>query len=88
VRLDLLTETSSHVLTLRSHVGLRLPMHANALVNCPLAQLDDDDAPSAAGRALCKTLTARTASLAGREATASRAADLRATAAAISGTTA
>ena len=47
--LYLLTETGSHLLTLRSHTGLRLPVHATALGKCLLAQLDDDAAREAAG---------------------------------------
>jgi DNA-binding IclR family transcriptional regulator len=58
--LYLLTETGSHLLTLRSHVGLQLPVHATALGKCLLAQLDDDEARSAAGREPYEALTART----------------------------
>jgi DNA-binding IclR family transcriptional regulator len=58
--LYLLSETGSHLLTLRSHVGLRLPVHATALGKCLLAQLDDDDARSAAGREPYEKLTDRT----------------------------
>jgi len=58
--LYLLSETGSHLLTLRSHVGLRLPVHATALGKCLLAQLDDDAARDAAGREPYETLTGRT----------------------------
>jgi DNA-binding IclR family transcriptional regulator len=41
--LYLVSETgTTHLLTLRSHVGLRLPVHATALGKCLLAQLDDE----------------------------------------------
>ena len=58
--LYLLSETGSHLLTLRSHVGLRLPVHATGLGKCLLAQLDDDAAREAAGREPYEALTART----------------------------
>jgi IclR family acetate operon transcriptional repressor len=58
--LYLLSETGSHLLTLRSHVGLRLPVHATALGKCLLAQLDDDRAREAAGREPYERLTGRT----------------------------
>ena len=58
--LYLLSETGSHLLTLRSHVGLRLPVHATALGKCLLAQLDDDAARDAAGREPYERLTDRT----------------------------
>jgi DNA-binding IclR family transcriptional regulator len=58
--LYLLSETGSHLLTLRSHVGLRLPVHATALGKCLLAQLDDDVARGAAGREPYEKLTDRT----------------------------
>ena len=49
-----MSETGSNLLTLRSHVGLRLPVHATALGKCLLAQLDDEDgAPGR--RALSRT---------------------------------
>jgi DNA-binding IclR family transcriptional regulator len=58
--LYLLSETGSHLLTLRSHVGLRLPVHATALGKCLLAQLDDDAARAAAGSEPYERLTDRT----------------------------
>ena len=58
--LYLLSETGSHLLTLRSHVGLRLPVHATALGKCLLAQLGDDDARGAAGREPYDALTPKT----------------------------
>ncbi len=58
--LYLLSETGSHLLTLRSHVGLRLPVHATALGKCLLAQLNDEDARRAAGREPYPALTPRT----------------------------
>lgn len=58
--LYLVSETGSNLLTLRSHVGLRLPVHATALGKCLLAQLDDEDARSAAGREPYQALTPRT----------------------------
>jgi DNA-binding IclR family transcriptional regulator len=58
--LYLLTETGSHLLTLRSHTGLRLPVHATALGKCLLAQLDDEAARRAAGPEPYEALTSRT----------------------------
>jgi IclR family acetate operon transcriptional repressor len=58
--LYLVSETGSNLLTLRSHVGLRLPVHATALGKCLLAQLDEDAARHAAGREPYKALTPRT----------------------------
>ena len=58
--LYLLSETGSHLLTLRSHVGLRLPVHATALGKCLLAQLGDDAARRAAGGEPYERLTDRT----------------------------
>jgi IclR family acetate operon transcriptional repressor len=58
--LYLVSETGSNLLTLRSHVGLRLPVHATALGKCLLAQLDDGDARRAAGREPYRALTQRT----------------------------
>jgi IclR family acetate operon transcriptional repressor len=58
--LYLVSETGSNLLTLRSHVGLRLPVHATALGKCLLAQLGDEDARSAAGREPYQALTPRT----------------------------
>jgi DNA-binding IclR family transcriptional regulator len=58
--LYLVSETGSNLLTLRSHVGLRLPVHATALGKCLLAQLDDEDAHRAAGREPYPALTPRT----------------------------
>jgi len=58
--LYLVSESGSNLLTLRSHVGLRLPVHATGLGKCLLAQLDDEDARRAAGREPYPALTART----------------------------
>jgi IclR family acetate operon transcriptional repressor len=58
--LYLVSETGAHLLTLRSHVGLRLPVHATALGKCLLAQLGEDDARDAAGREPYEALTPRT----------------------------
>ena len=58
--LYLVSETGTHLLTLRSHVGLRLPVHATALGKCLLAQLDDDDARAAAGDEPYEALTPKT----------------------------
>jgi DNA-binding IclR family transcriptional regulator len=58
--LYLLSETGSHLLTLRAHAGLRLPVHATALGKCLLAQLDDEAAHAAAGREPYEALTERT----------------------------
>ena len=58
--LYLVSEAGSHLLTLRSHVGLRLPAHATALGKCLLAQLDDDEARRAVGRGPYTALTPRT----------------------------
>ena len=58
--LYLLSETGSHLLTLRSHVGLRLPVHATALGKCLLAQQGDDAARAAAGDEPYEALTERT----------------------------
>jgi DNA-binding IclR family transcriptional regulator len=58
--LYLVSETGSNLLTLRSHVGLRLPVHATALGKCLLAQLDDQDARRAAGREPYPARTPRT----------------------------
>jgi DNA-binding IclR family transcriptional regulator len=58
--LYLLSETGSNLLTLRSHVGLRLPVHATALGKCLLAQLDDRDARRVAGREPYPARTPRT----------------------------
>lgn len=58
--LYLVSEAGSHLLTLRSHVGLRLPVHATALGKCLLAQLDDEEARRAAGRQPYAALTPRT----------------------------
>ena len=58
--LYLLSETGSHLLTLRSHVGLRLPVHSTALGKCLLAQLDDEEARRVAGSEPYATMTART----------------------------
>jgi DNA-binding IclR family transcriptional regulator len=58
--LYLLSETGSHLLTLRSHGGLRLPVHATALGKCLLAQLDDGAAREAAGKEPYEALTEKT----------------------------
>jgi DNA-binding IclR family transcriptional regulator len=58
--LYLLSETGSHLLTLRSPVGLRLPVHSTALGKCLLAQLDDEAARSEAGPEPYEALTPRT----------------------------
>jgi DNA-binding IclR family transcriptional regulator len=58
--LYLVSETGSNLLTLRSHVGLRLPVHATALGKCLLAQLDDQDARRVAGREPYPARTPRT----------------------------
>ena len=58
--LYLLSEPGSHLLTLRSHAGLRLPVHATALGKCLLSQLDDDAARKAAGKEPYDALTERT----------------------------
>jgi IclR family acetate operon transcriptional repressor len=58
--LYLVSETGSHLLTLRSHVGLRLPVHSTALGKCLLAQLDDDEARRVAGSEPYAAMTART----------------------------
>jgi IclR family acetate operon transcriptional repressor len=58
--LYLVSETGSNLLTLRSHVGLRLPVHATALGKCLLAQLDDQDARRVAGSEPYPARTPRT----------------------------
>ena len=58
--LYLVSETGSRLLTLRSHAGLRLPVHCTALGKALLAQLDDDDARSAAGADPYEAFTDRT----------------------------
>ena len=58
--LYLVSETGTHLLTLRSHVGLRLPVHSTALGKCLLAQLDDDDARAVAGDEPYEALTPKT----------------------------
>ena len=58
--LYLLSETGSHLLTLRSHVGLRLPVHATGLGKCLLAQLAHDEARRIAGREPYEALTPKT----------------------------
>jgi len=59
--LYLVSETGTHMLTLRSHMGLRLPVHATALGKCLLAQLDDEQARAAAGDEPYEALTPKTA---------------------------
>ena len=56
----LASESGPRLLTLRSPVGLRLPVHCTALGKCLLAQLDDDAAREAAGPEPYATLTSRT----------------------------
>ena len=58
--LYLVSETGTNLLTLRSHVGLRLPVHATALGKCLLAQLDDEAARAAAGDEPYEPLTPKT----------------------------
>jgi DNA-binding IclR family transcriptional regulator len=58
--LYLVSESGSHLLTLRSHAGLRLPVHCTALGKCLLAQLTDEDARRAAGPEPYPAPTART----------------------------
>ena len=58
--LYLVSETGSHLLTLRSHVGLRLPIHATALGKCLLAQLGDEAARTEAGDEPYEALTPKT----------------------------
>jgi DNA-binding IclR family transcriptional regulator len=58
--LYLVSETGGNLLTLRSQVGLRLPVHCTALGKCLLAQLDDDAARAAAGDEPYPALTPRT----------------------------
>jgi IclR family acetate operon transcriptional repressor len=58
--LYLVSESGGNLLGLRSHVGLRLPVHATALGKCLLAQLDDEAARRAAGREPYAELTPRT----------------------------
>ncbi|MEA2409412.1 MAG: IclR family transcriptional regulator, acetate operon repressor [Thermoleophilaceae bacterium] len=58
--LYLVSEAGTNLLTLRSHVGLRLPVHATALGKCLLAQLDDEAARRAAGGEPYEELTPRT----------------------------
>jgi IclR family acetate operon transcriptional repressor len=58
--LYLVSESGSRLLTLRSHAGLRLPVHCTALGKCLLAQLPDDDARRAAGREPYPAHTERT----------------------------
>jgi DNA-binding IclR family transcriptional regulator len=58
--LYLLSEAGSHLLTLRSHTGLRLPVHATALGKCLLAQLGDEAARAAAGAEPYEALTPKT----------------------------
>jgi IclR family acetate operon transcriptional repressor len=58
--LYLVSETGSHLLTLRSHVGLRLPVHSTALGKCLLAQLGDEEARDIAGPEPYEAMTPRT----------------------------
>jgi IclR family transcriptional regulator, acetate operon repressor len=56
----LLSESGSRLLTLRSTIGLRLPVHCTALGKCLLAQLPDDDARRTAGPEPYAALAPRT----------------------------
>ena len=56
----LLSESGSRLLTLRSTIGLRLPVHCTALGKCLLAQLPEDEARRAAGREPYAALTPAT----------------------------
>jgi DNA-binding IclR family transcriptional regulator len=56
----LLSESGSRLLTLRSTIGLRLPVHCTALGKCLLAQLPDEEACRAAGREPYAALTPAT----------------------------
>ena len=58
--LYLVSETGSRLLTLRSHAGLRLPVHCTALGKALLAQLEDAEARRAAGAAPYRAVTDRT----------------------------
>jgi IclR family acetate operon transcriptional repressor len=56
----LVSESGSRLLTLRSTIGLRLPVHCTALGKCLLAQLPDEEARRTAGREPYAALTPRT----------------------------
>ena len=56
----LVSESGSRLLTLRSSVGLRLPVHCTALGKCLLAQLPADEARRLAGPEPYPSLTPRT----------------------------
>ncbi|MBN1529484.1 MAG: IclR family transcriptional regulator [Thermoleophilaceae bacterium] len=56
----LMSESGSRLLTLRSSVGLRLPVHCTALGKCLLAQLPEAEARRAAGPEPYESLTPRT----------------------------
>jgi DNA-binding IclR family transcriptional regulator len=58
--LYLASETGTHLLTLRGHAGLRLPVHCTALGKALLAQLPDEEARRAAGAAPYRAFTDRT----------------------------
>ncbi len=58
--LYLVSETGSRLLTLRSHAGLRLPVHCTALGKALIAQLPDEEARRAAGSAPYEAFTDRT----------------------------
>jgi IclR family transcriptional regulator, acetate operon repressor len=58
--LYLVSETGSRLLTLRSHAGLRLPVHCTALGKALLAQLEDAEARRAAGTEPYRAFTDRT----------------------------
>jgi DNA-binding IclR family transcriptional regulator len=58
--LYLVSETGSRLLTLRSHAGLRLPVHCTALGKALLAQVEDAEARRAAGAAPYRAFTDRT----------------------------
>jgi len=56
----LMSESGSRLLTLRSSVGLRLPVHCTALGKCLLAQVPAEEARRVAGREPYEALTPRT----------------------------
>ncbi len=56
----LVSESGSRLLTLRSSIGLRLPVHCTALGKCLLAQLPDEEARRTAGQEPYAALTPST----------------------------
>jgi IclR family transcriptional regulator, acetate operon repressor len=56
----LVSESGSRLLTLRSTIGLRLPVHCTALGKCLLAQLSDEEARRTAGPEPYAALAPRT----------------------------